>query len=113
MDGSLCICGDYKLTVNTVAQLEQYSIPKIEDICATMWRRQLLTKLNMNHAYEQFVLDEELKDCVTINTHKGLSRYHHLPFGISSASAIFQRTMEGLLQGIPHVVVYLDDILVI
>lgn len=47
-----------------------------------------------------------------VNTHKGLYRYQRLPFGVSSAPAIFQRTMETLLQGIPNVCVYLDDILV-
>ena len=35
-----------------------------------------------------------------------------LPFGIASALAVFQRTMESLLQGLRHVTVYLDDILV-
>ena len=43
-----------------------------------------------------------------MNTHKGLFKYTCLPFGISSAPGIFQRVMEGLLQGIPRVVVYLD-----
>ena len=38
--------------------------------------------------------------------------YNRLPFGVHSAPAIFQRTMEGLLKGIPHVAVYIDDILV-
>ncbi len=49
---------------------------------------------------------------VTINTHKGLYQYSRLPFGVSSAPAIFQRTMEGILRGIPNVSVYIDDILV-
>ena len=51
---------------------------------------------------------------VTINTHKGLYRYNRLPFEVHSALAHFQRTMEGLLKGIPHVAVYMyiDDILV-
>ena len=35
-----------------------------------------------------------------------------MPFGISSAPAIFQRVMENLLQDIPNVTVYFDDILV-
>ena len=35
-----------------------------------------------------------------------------MPFGISSAPAIFQRVMEGLLQDIPGVVVYIDDVLI-
>ena len=48
---------------------------------------------------------------MTINTQKGL--FHtRLPFGVSSAPAIFQRIMDNLLQGIPQVCVYLDDILV-
>ena len=38
--------------------------------------------------------------------------YKRLPFGVSSAPATFQRTMKGVLQGIPKVAVYLDDILV-
>ena len=47
-----------------------------------------------------------------MNTHKGLFCYKRLPFGVASAPAIFQRTMENILQGIDHVCVYLDDILV-
>ena len=49
---------------------------------------------------------------VVINTHKGLFRYNHLPFGVSSAPGIFERVMEGLLSGMPGVVGYTDDILV-
>ena len=49
---------------------------------------------------------------VAINTHKGLFRYNRLPFGVSSAPAIFQRAMETLLKDIPGTVVYIDDILV-
>ena len=35
-----------------------------------------------------------------------------MPFGISSAPAIFLRTMDNLLQGIPNAMCYIDDILV-
>ena len=35
-----------------------------------------------------------------------------MPFGVAAAPSIFQRTLETLLQGIPHVSIYLDDILV-
>ena len=49
---------------------------------------------------------------MVISTHKGLFRYTRLPYGISSAPGIFQKAMEQLLQGIPHVSVYIDDILI-
>ena len=66
----------------------------------------------MSQAYQQLVLEEGSKKFTTINTHKGLYQYNRLPFGVSSAPGIFQRTMENLLQGIPHVVVRIGDILV-
>lgn len=66
----------------------------------------------MSHAYKQILLDEESNKYVTVNMHRGLFTYNRLPFGVASAPAIFQRTMEGLLKGIPLVAVYLDDILV-
>eukprot|EP00731_Ephydatia_muelleri_P008944 Em0004g1282a len=35
-----------------------------------------------------------------------------MPFGVSSAPSIFQRIMNSVLQGIPKVIVYIDDILI-
>ena len=35
-----------------------------------------------------------------------------LPFGVASAPAVFQQAMDTVLQGIPYVVCYIDDILV-
>ena len=35
-----------------------------------------------------------------------------MPFGVSSAPSIFQRIMDSVLQGIPKVIVYIDDILI-
>ena len=109
---SVRICGDYKVTVNRAAKVDRYPIPKIEDLFASLAQGEKFTKLDMSQAYQQLVLDEESRKYVVINTHKGLFQYTRLPFGISSAPAIFQRVMEGLLQGIPHVSVYLDDILI-
>ena len=111
-DGSIRICGDYKLTVNQASRVESYPLPRIEDIFASLSGGKLFTKLDLAHAYNQIPLDEESKKLVVINTQKGLYKYNRLPFGIASAPALFQRTIEGILQGIPNVSVYLDDILI-
>ena len=110
-DNTVRICGDYKLTVNKVSKLEQYPIPRVDDLFASLSGGQKFTKLDMRHAYHQIPLEEESRKYVTVNTHKGLFTYNVLPFGVSSSPAIFQRTMEGVLQGIPNVAAFLDDIL--
>ena len=111
-DGSIRICGDYKLTVNGAAKLKSHPLPRIDDILASLAGGKSFTKLNLAHAYNQIPLDEEAKKYVVINTHKGLYKYNHLPFGIASAPSMFQRVIESILQDIPNVCVYLDDILV-
>ena len=111
-DKSIRICGDFKQTINKVSKLERYPIPRINDVFATLSGGTSFSKLDLSQAYQQLVLDDESKQYTVINTHRGLFRYNQLPFGIASAPGIFQRTMEGLLGGFPHVFVYLDDILV-
>ena len=70
------------------------------------------TKLDLSQAYQQLPLHSDSKKFTTINTHKGLFQYEHLPFGISTAPSIFQRLMESLLCDLPNVCVYIDDILI-
>ena len=92
--------------------IDQYPLPKPEDLFATLAGGKRCTKLDLSHAYQQFTLDEESMQYVTINTHRGLYRYTRLPFGIASTPAIFQKLMDSVLQGIPKVICYVDDILV-
>eukprot|EP00731_Ephydatia_muelleri_P017950 Em0010g1048a len=61
---------------------------------------------------EVFEKNEESQKLCTLNTHRGLYQYRRMPFGIASAPALFQKTMDSVLQGIKHVVCYIDDILV-
>lgn len=111
-DGSIRICGDYKVTLNQSLEVDQYPLPKPEELFASLSGGKKFTKLDLSQAYQQMVLDDQSKDLVTINTHKGLYRYTRMPFGIAPAPAIFQRTMDIVLQGIPRTICYIDDILI-
>ena len=111
-NGKMRICGDYKITVNQASPTETYPLPTAEELFAKLAGGKFFTKLDMSSAYLQLPLDDESKKYTTINTHKGLFQYNRLPFGVASLPAIFQRTMDTLLQGIEGVSVYLDDILV-
>ena len=109
---SVLICGDFRQTMNPVSKLDCYPIPKVEDLLATLRRGKTFTKVDLSQVYQQLPLEEGSRQYVVINTHKGLFSFTRLPFGISSAPGIFQRVIESLLQGIPGVIVYLDDILI-
>lgn len=111
-DGTVRVCGDYRVTVNKAMKADSHPIPRIEDLFAAMSGGTSFSKLDLSHAYLQLQLEESARDYLVINTHKGLFEYTRMPFGVASAPCIFQRTMDNLLQGIDHVAVYIDDILV-
>ena len=111
-DQSIRICGDYKVTVNQASKLDNYPIPKADDLFATLAGGQKFTKLDLSQAYQQMLSDGESRECLTINTHKGLFRPTRLAYGVKSAPGIFQREMEKRLSNIPYTVVRIDDILI-
>ena len=111
-NGTVRICGDYKVTANRATLTESYPLPLVDELMTDLAGGKYFTKLDLSQAYLQLPLDNESSELLTINTHKGLFKYNRLPFGVSSAPAIFQRSMETLLRGLNGVSVYLDDILV-
>ena len=111
-NGNIRLCGDYKITVNKYTQKDVYPLPRVEDLFAALGGGAVFSKIVLTSAYQQIPLDEESKKYTVINTHKGLFRYERLPFRVSTAPLIFQRQIECILQGLPCVCAYLDDILV-
>ena len=110
-DGSVWVCGDYKVTVNKSLWKEVYALPTPDDLFTKLEGGVRFAKLDLSHAYQQVELDEESQELLVLNTHQGLLRYKRLNFGVASAPAIFQRAIEGLLQGAPMTAVFLDDII--
>ena len=111
-DGSIRICADFKRTVNLYVEPDTYPLPRIEEIFAKLTGGRRFSKLDLSQAYSQLPLDESSQAICTINTTKGLLRYTRLPFGVAPAVGIFQRRMDCLLQGIPNVACFIDDLIV-
>ena len=87
-------------------------MPKIDDIFANLAGGQKFSKIDLRQAYLQLPMDEESMKLLTINTHKGLYQFTRLPFGVASSPAIWQRTIDQILQGLEGVQCILDDMIV-
>ena len=103
---------DYRTTVNKSIHTDQFPIPTAEEIHSKLAGGERFSKINLKCAYQQMLLDEKAQELCTINSHKGLFRYTHLPFGISSSPAIWQHFMEQVLSGMDSICVMPDDVLV-
>ena len=111
-NGSIRICGDFKVSVNPVLISNPYPLPNAEDLFAKLAGGKIFSKLDLSNAYQQLELTEESQKYLTINTQKGVYAYQRLTFGIATAPSIFQAVMDQILQGMANVVCYMDDILI-
>lgn len=111
-DGGLRLCGDYKRTLNPNLDMKVYPLPNVEDCFVAMKGGVLFSKIDIKQAYNSLPLREDDQILTTINTHQGLYKFQVLPYGVNSASAIFQSTMDKVLSGMTRVTCRVDDILI-
>ena len=105
---------DYR-AVNKAIIREPYPMPCLEKIWTAIPNGQgtlFFTKLDLKDAYYHIELHEQVRHYTTFMTANGLMRFTRLPFGLSCAPELFQRTMERLLSNCKNIIIYLDDILV-
>ena len=89
-DGSIRICGDFKVSINPVLQSQTYPLPTPEEMFSALANGESYAKLDLARAHKQMKVKEECQPLLTINTHCGLYRYTRLPFGITTAPSLWQ-----------------------
>ncbi|XP_053608362.2 uncharacterized protein K02A2.6-like [Plodia interpunctella] len=110
-DGTIRICGDFKLTLNKCLEVDRFPLPRVEDLLTKLHGGQKFSKIDLSQAYAQLELDDS-KECTVITTHKGLFMYNRLIYGLASSPGIFQRKLEQLFGDLPQVGVFLDDVII-
>ena len=58
-DGKLRLCGDYKVTVNPMLEVNRYPLPKPDDLFAILAGGKHFTKIDLTNTYQQMSLDEK------------------------------------------------------
>ena len=89
--------------LNQNIKREHYQIPKREEIASEMAGAQYFSKLDAAQGFWQIKLDDESSRYCTFNTPFGRYRFLRMPFGIISASEIYHRAMDNMLEGLEGV----------
>ncbi|XP_054287580.1 uncharacterized protein K02A2.6-like [Macrosteles quadrilineatus] len=111
-NGTIRICGDFRVTLNPNIITHTTLLPTFEELTNKVSRGKQYSVVDLRDAYLQMEVSEEDRKYLVISTHVGYYRYKRLPFGITSSPGIFQEYMEKLLEGIPQVGVLLDDVII-
>jgi hypothetical protein len=110
-DGEIRFCVDFRrLNANVVG--DAYPMPFIPDFVDALGNAKVFSTLDLAKGYWQLPLPEKSKQLTAFSTVDGLYEFNVLPFGLCTASASFQRTMNHILGHLPYVRVYMDHIIV-
>jgi len=110
-NGQLRICLDPK-DLNGAIKRQHYPLPTTEDIFDKMAGATIFSKLDAASGYWQIKVDKESSKLLCFNTPFGRFAFSRLPFGIVSASEIFQQKIEEILEGIRGQANNQDDIII-
>ncbi|XP_053391905.1 uncharacterized protein LOC123552774 [Mercenaria mercenaria] len=110
-NGSLTICLDPS-DLNKCIKRPHYPLKTIEDVVTRIPNAKVFSKLDCVSSFWQVELDEESSKLCTFNSCFGKFRFLRMPFGIKSASEVFQNVISEILDDIDGVEVIMDDILV-
>jgi transposase InsO family protein len=112
--GGLRFCVDYR-KLNAITKKNRYPLPLISEIIARLTKAQLITKIDIRHAFNRIRMaterDEEL---TTFTTKYGNYQYRVLPFGLTGGPATFQQFVnDNFLDFLDEfLVAYLDDLVI-
>jgi hypothetical protein len=112
-DGSMRLCVDYR-ALNGATYKDSYPLSHIDTCLGSMDGTVWFSTLDLRSGYHNIPIKEADRDKTAFITRRGCFRYKVMPFGLTSASSVFQRLMDLVLCGLTYesCLVFLDDIIV-
>ena len=108
-NGSLRLCIDFH-NLNKGTVLDQYPIPRIDDLIDLLSKANYLTKIDLNKGFLQIPVKREDQSKTAFQTPYGKFEFLRMPFGLVNAPSTFQRSMNLVLQGLEdETSCYIDD----
>ena len=110
-NGALRVCLDPR-DLNKAVLRQHFSIPTTEDVLCKLADKKVFSILDEKDGYWQVKLDKESSLLCTFNTPWGRYRFKRLPFGIKSASEVFQQHNCETFGDIEGVHIVADDMII-
>ena len=110
-DGATRFCIDFR-DVNGDTLKDKLPLPRIEDIIDALAEAKIFSKFDLTSGYWQLLVDERDRNKLAFTTDKGKYRFRCMPFGLTNAPSHFQRMITFVLNGIRHVIIFIDDVIV-
>ena len=108
--GSALITG----ALTAVTKKDANPLPHIQDVFDQLTGSKILSTLDLKSGYWQLPMEPRSIPKAAFTCHLGLFEFVLMPFSLTNAPAIFQRTMNQVLNGLigKCCMVYIDDIVV-
>ena len=110
-DGTDRLCTDYR-HLNKITVPDAFPLPRLDDMIDSVGHAIFVSKIDLLRGYYQIPLADHDKEKTAFVTPDGLYQYRYMPFGLCNAPASFQRMINLVIQDLPGVKAYLDDLLV-
>ena len=111
-DGTIRLISDFR-QLNKSTKRKPFPLPHIKDMLHYVGRMRWATAVDLSMGYYHMKLNKELQDVCSIILPLGKYCYNALPMGFCGSTDIFQHALGTLFADLAHVLVYLDDIIII
>jgi hypothetical protein len=112
--GEVRVCIDYR-QLNAITKHDHYPLPRIDDLLHAAKQTKCMSTLDLRSGYWQIGVRKEDRDKTAFITPFGMYRFLRMSFGLRNAPATFQRLIDRVKNGLPHLhlLAYLDDLILL
>ena len=110
-DQTYRFCIDYR-KLNNITKFHAEPIPDQAHLFSKLQKAKYLSRIDLTKAFWQISIPEEDRPKTAFITHNGLYQWKVMPFGMVNSGATFSKMMSKLLENLPNVYHFMDDIIV-